>query len=142
MGASDTDRRTEPFALDESGSVGPSMAKDTERLLAGLAYISQIVLPGVLPAILLLAADSRGNAFVRHHARQSLGLLVASILYYLGASLVYAAASAIAGCTACILWVLFLLPAGVIVYYGYLAFRGDLTEIPWLSGFMRQNGWL
>jgi uncharacterized membrane protein len=143
-----TTENQEPFTLDEEaaaqqqGGPTPPAFTENERLLSGLSYVSQIILPAVFPVVLLLSEDTRRNAFMRYHAVQSLGLLVATILFYLAAGAVYAVVAAIAPVLLCLLWLIFFVPAAVMLYYGYKAFRGEYVEIPYLTPFMRGNGWL
>ena len=131
----------EPFGLHETPP-GVEVPSENDRILAGLAYASQIVVPALLPVILLLREETRNKPFLRYHSVQSLGLLVAAILYYIVAAVVYFLGSVTIGCLACVLWLVFLVPAGVMLYYGWLAFRGRQEEIPWLTQFLRDNGWL
>jgi uncharacterized membrane protein len=138
----------EPFALDEEaagqpqGGASPSATTENERLLSGLSYVSQIILPAVFPVVLLLSEDTRRNPFMRYHAVQSLGLLVATILFYLAAAVAYAVVAAIAPVLLCLLWMVVFVPAAAMLYYGYKAFRGEYVEVPYLTAFMRSNGWL
>ena len=132
-----------PFDLDEAESApGPVGLTDNERLMACLSYASQLIVPAVLPIILLLSEESKRSAFVRHHAVHSLALLAASIIYELAVVGVYVLASAVAACLACVLWVLFLVPFGVFVYYAVVAFQGKSPEVPYLTRFLRDSGWL
>lgn len=130
---------TSPFLTDEPPVEALS---ENERLLAGFSYVSQALMPAVLPVILLASRDTRESAHLRYHAVHSLALLVVAILYYLGATLVYALAAMVSGCLLCVLWGLFLPPLGVLGYYGWFAYRGERREIPWLTRFLRENGWV
>ena len=124
---------TEPFVTPQS---------DNDKLLAGLSWVSQIVVPAVMPAILLFTDESKRSPFIKNHAVQSLGLMVAAVVYEILAAIVYAIASAVVPCLSCVLWVLFLLPLVPLVYYGIKAFQGQEVEIPYLSKFLRDNHWL
>lgn len=115
---------------------------ENERLLAGLSYVSQLFVPAVLPAVLLWGRDTRDNRFVRYHAIHSLALLLVAIIYYLGAMVIYALAAMLSGCLLCLLWGLFAPPLGVLGYYGWHAYRGERREVPWLTQFLRDNGWI
>ncbi|MGI5915382.1 MAG: hypothetical protein ACOX9A_02910 [Anaerolineae bacterium] len=115
---------------------------DGERLLAGFCYASQAIVPGLLPMVLLLTDQTRHSRYLRDHAAQSLGLLVAGILYYLAATIAFIVLSAIVPCLGCVLWLIFSPPMIAFFYYGYQAYMVRPVEIPWLSQFMRRNGWL
>lgn len=132
----------EPFQINEPAGPQAPSAGENERLLAGLSYVSQIILPAVLPVVLLVSQDTKNSRFLRYHAIQSVAVLIASIVYYLAATVAYAVVSAVLPCLGCILWLLFLVPAAAMVYLGYKAFRGDYVEIPWFTAFLRRNAWL
>ncbi|MBC7237520.1 MAG: hypothetical protein H5T69_16885 [Chloroflexi bacterium] len=124
-------------SFEEGGSVDTN-----ERLLAGLSYVSQIILPALLPVILLLSPETRTKPFLRYHAVQSLAILALAIVYFLAATAVYILGSATESCLACVLWVLFFVPAGVLLYAGWGAFRGRYVRICWLTRFLEENRWL
>ena len=115
---------------------------DAEKLLAGFAYISQVFLPAILPVVLLCSAETKGSSFLHYHSVQSLGLLIISLIYYLVAAIFYFSASSIASCLLCVLWVIFLVPAGVFLYCGIRAFLGERFQVPWLTDFLKENNWL
>jgi uncharacterized membrane protein len=125
----------EPFGIGEPAGAPIS---DNDKLLAGLSYVSQFLVPLVLPLVLLLGEDSKRSPFIRHHAVQSLALVVAAVAWEVAAVVV----NAVAACLACILWVLFLAPIVPFIYYGVLAFQGKYVEIPYLTKFLKQNKWL
>jgi uncharacterized membrane protein len=111
--------------------------------MAGLSYASQVVIPVVVPAIVLLSEDNKQRPFQRFHAIQSLGLLVAAVIYEILAAVIFTGGSIVSfGCLACVLWVLFLLPVLPALYYAYQAYQGNYFEIPWLTQFLVDNKWL
>jgi uncharacterized membrane protein len=138
----------EPFGVDEPQGPRPPSTTDNDRLLAGLSYLSQLVVPAVLPVILMLTDETKAKCtsfrsdFVRFHAVHGLALFVAAVIYELAAVIVFAIIGAIAPFLACLTWILFLAPFAVLIYYGVLAFQGKRTEIPWLTQFLRDNNWL
>ena len=134
----------EPFGLQEAKpSPGGQQPPDSnDKILAGLSYVSQIILPAVLPAILLLTGEGKRSSFIRHHAVQSLGLLVATVLYEILMGILFVVVSALVPCLACGIWIIFLLPLVPAIYYGWLAFQGQYVNIPWLTHFMTKNALL
>ena len=142
----DKNVESEPFGVedDQGASLDPVVTpvSDNDKMLGGLVYVSQIVLPAVLPAVLLLSDDTKRRPFLRYHSVQSLALLVATVLYYLVASVAYVILSIAAPVLSCVLWSLYLVPTAAMLYYGYLAFRGTYAEIPWLTQFLKHNRWL
>jgi len=133
----------EPFGVDEESPVaGPLSLTDNEKLMACLSYASQLILPAVLPIILLLSDESKRSAFVRYHAVHSLALLAAAIIFDLAVVGIYVLGSALAACLACVLWVLFLVPIAVLIYYAVIAFQGKSPEVPYLTKFLKDSNWL
>ena len=116
---------------------------DNDRLMAALAYATQLIIPIIVPVVMLLSEESKRRPFQKYHAVQSLGLLVASVIYEVLAAIVFTALTVITGgCLACVLWVLFVLPAIPALYYAYQAYQGLYFEIPLLTDFLVQNKWL
>ena len=140
--SSTQDPSKEPFEIDETSDATALSATEDTKLLAGLSYISQIVLPVVLPVILLATQETKRSAYLRYHVVHSLALMILSVLYYLVATLIYVIVSAAVPCLLCFLWLLFLVPGGVLVYYGYMGFTGKCPDIPWLSPYLKQEGWV
>lgn len=140
---------TEPVSLstDEGMAASPQApapgVTESDRLMAAVAYASQVFLPVIVPAIMLLAEENKKRDFQRYHAIQSLGFLVAATIYEVLASIVFCGLSTITGgCLACITWVLFLVPVIPAFYYAYMAYQGLYFDIPILTDFLVQNRWL
>ena len=126
-----------------SGTWKAKDVTDNDRLMAAIAYATQVVIPVIVPAIMLLAEESKARPFQRYHAVQSLGVLVASVVYEVLAAIIYCGLSTVTGgCLACILWVIFLAPAAPALYYAYQAYQGFYFKIPVLTDFLVQNKWL
>lgn len=118
-------------------------ANENDRLMAALAYASQIIIPVIVPLIMLLSEANRNRPFQRYHAAQSLGFLVAVFIYEIVAFIVYTILTIVTfGCLGLILWVLFFLPIIPALYYAYLAYQGKRFDIPLVTDFMRQQKWL
>ena len=116
---------------------------DNDRLMAGLAYASQVVIPVLVPAIMLLAEESKERPFQKFHAVQSLGFLVVAIIYQVLAAIVYCGLIAVTGnCLACVLWIIFLVPVVPALYYAYQAYQGLYFKIPLLTDFLVESKWL
>jgi uncharacterized membrane protein len=140
--AAETEEVPETVAAPAGAWPGKDVT-DNDRLMAGLAYASQAVIPLIVPAVMLLAEETRERPFQRFHAIQSLGFLVAAVIYEVLAAIVFCGLSAItSGCLGCILWVLFLLPALPALYYAYQAYQGLYFKIPLLTDFLVENKWL
>ena len=112
---------------------------DNDKLMGLLAYIFGIL----VPLIILLSEESKNRPFQRYHAIQSLGLTAAIFIYEVLACVVSAILTAIsAGILGACLWILFVLPLVPIILYGIKAYQGEYVEIPVVTDFMKQQGWL
>ena len=112
---------------------------DNDKLMALLAYIFGLI----VPLIILLSEESKNRPFQRYHAIQSLGLGVAILLYEVVICVVYTLLTAVTGGILGIcLWILFFLPFIPIIMYGIQAYQGEYVEIPVVTDFMKQQGWL
>ena len=125
---------------------GTWQAKDTtenDRLMAGLAYATQIIVPIIVPAVMLLAEESKKRPFQKFHAIQSLGFLVAAVIYEILAAIVFTGLTIVsAGCLGCILWILFFVPVVPALYYAWQAYKGLYFKIPFLTDFMVNSKWI
>ena len=114
--------------------------ESSDRLLAALSYIFWVV-----ALIVLLLNETRAKPLLRAHAVQSLGVAVCAYLYGALAAIVFACITlATFGIAALFLWVIFFVPLALQLYWAFLAYDrpAELVEIPWLTDFMTQQGWL
>lgn len=111
---------------------------DDDRLMALLAY----VVPVVVPAIILLKTELKERAYQKYHAVQSLGLSVVSIAFWIVLTVITGAMSALCCPLACVTGLLYFAPLIAMAYYGYRAHEMQDFDIPYLTEFMLQNGWL
>ncbi len=140
----DIPETVEPAARLEPAApgVGPEVTEN-DRVMAGLAYASQVFIPIVVPAVMLLSEENKQRPFQKYHAIQSLGFLVAAVIYEVLATIVFIGVSvATLGCLSCVLWLLFLLPVVPALYYAYQAYQGLYFDIPVVTEFLIQNKWL
>ncbi len=98
---------------------------DQDKLMAALSYPI-----GIVAIIILLVEDMKKRPFQKYHAVQALAvnviLLVLSIV--LGWTVILA-------CVPILLWF-------VTIYWAIKAYQGEYFEIPWLTGFLKGQGWL
>ncbi len=122
----------------------PGDITDNDKLMAALAYFTTFFFPLIVPLIIFLVDTMRVRPYQRYHALQSLGLTVAEVVYIVLACIVFTACTALSvGLLSCVLWVLFLVPVIPAIYYAYLAYaRPSYFEIPVITPFMKQQGWL
>ena len=143
--AADALRRGE-FMRD--AAVDPEADSD-DRLIALLCYITQMVVPLVMPVLVLMSESSKKRPFQRFHAVQSLALVSLFVLV----SLLVTIGTAIISIIPVVGWligltVLCLSPIAVLMgyfavgYYGFQSYLGKRFGIPGLTSFLKDQGWL
>jgi len=143
--AADALRRGE-FMRD--AAVDPEADND-DRLIALLCYVTQMVIPLVMPVLVLMSESSKKRPFQRFHAVQSLALVSLFVLL----SLLVTIGTAIISIIPVIGWligltVLCLSPIAVLMgyfalgYYGFQSYQGKRFGIPGLTSFLKDQGWL
>jgi len=138
-----TEAQETPGAVPPVGTWQAKDVTENDKLMAGLAYASQVVIPVVIPAVMLLSEENKQRPFQKYHGVQSLGFLVAAIIYEVLAAIVSCALSSVSGgCLACVLWLLFLVPVVPALYYAYQAYMGRYFKIPFLTDFLVQSKWM
>ncbi len=115
-----------------------------DRLMSALAWLTMVLLQlPIVSVIQLLSATTKERPFQRHHAVTSLLFYAAAFVYEFVAAIVYAILGALTlGCGYACLWVIFFLPHALGLYYALQAYNGKMIELPVLSNFGRQQGWL
>ena len=104
----------ETNAMNDMGEV-----TDNDKLWALLAYI----IPVLVPLIILLMEDKKSKPFLKYHAVIA---LILGILTYLLSAL----------CIGLLIWLYG-------VYIGWQAYStGTMVEVPWLSDFVKKQGWV
>lgn len=95
-----------------------------DRLWATLSWIPVSPLWPIMSILVLLLEDQKNRPFVRYHAVVSLVtgivLIPLSVVTCGVAALVYV----------------------VFFYWAYMAYKGEMVEIPWVSNWVRQQGWV
>ncbi len=127
-----------------------SLADSDDRLIAMLSYVTQLVLPVIMPIIVLLSESSKKRPFQRYHAVQSLALVIVFWGVFILASVGIGIIQIIPflgwfiGIFAffCISPLYFLGGIALMLYYGYQAYKGRRFAIPGLTSFLRDQGWL
>jgi uncharacterized membrane protein len=98
---------------------------DQDKLMSALSYPI-----GIVAIIILLVEDMKSRPFQKYHAVQALAvnivLLVLSIV--LGWTVILA-------CVPLLLWF-------VTIYWAIKAYQGEYFEIPVLTDFLKNQGWL
>ena len=96
-----------------------------DKLWAALAY----VFTPIVPIILLLMEDKKNRPFIKEHNVQALAW---GVVFYIIVSVLSAV---LIGC--------FLAPLGIILqlYWAYQAYQGKSVTIPFLTDFVKKQGW-
>jgi uncharacterized membrane protein len=124
-----------PFSLKEGQKmtspveptepVGPaSDATSDDRLWALLGYI----LTPVVPIILMLMEDKKSRPFIKAHNAQALALGVVQVVCW-------------ALSFTCVTMILSLLLFVGQIYWGIQAYNGKYVTIPFLTDFVKKQGW-
>ncbi len=101
----------------------PSLTSD-DKLWAALAY----VFSPLVPIILLLMEEKKNRPFIKFHAVQALAIgIVLAILVPIIAIFTL-------GCGAIIWFVMF--------YWAYKAYQGVMFDIPVVTNFIKNQGWV
>ena len=124
-------------------------ADGDDRLIALLCYVTQLLIPLVMPILVLLSASSKKRPFQRFHAVQSLALSLVFILF----GLLMAVGSTIiaflpligwliVGVVVCLSPLLVLMAFLALAYYGYQAYQGRRFAIPGLTSLLQDQDWI
>jgi uncharacterized membrane protein len=99
---------------------------DQDKLWAALAWVIPII-----AIVILLVEDMKNRPFQKYHAVNSLAF---SVLFFVVIAIISAVTFGIGGCLA-ILWF-------VVIYWAIKAYQGELVEIPFLTNFVKNQGWV
>ena len=115
-----------------------------DRLMSALAWLTLVLLQlPIVSVIQLLSPTTKDRPFQRNHAITSLLFFAAAMVYEVVAAIVYTILGALTlGCGYACLWVIFFLPHALGLYYALQAYNGKTIELPVLSNFGRQQGWM
>ncbi len=132
-----------PFDLDEKTlPTPPTTTTENERLLAALGYLSQLLLPLLMPILLLTSKATRQSGFVRHHAVQAIALVGVGVLYDLVIVLLLLLLRSRAQLVIFGLALLLMVPMAVTLWYATQALRGRWLEIPLITNLLKDTGLL
>ncbi len=91
-----------------------------DKLWAALGYIFS----PVIPIIMLLIEEKKVRPFIKYHSVQSIAAFV----------VIFVLATVTIGCGSILILVMF--------YWAYKAYQGEYFEIPVLTNFMKNQGWI
>ncbi len=108
---------------------------DQDKLWAALSYI----FAPLIGIIVLLMEENKNRPFQKYHAVQSIALAIVLWVLIVILSVVLVAVTffvgGLGGCCPVLLWVLPL-------YYAYQSYQGVWIEVPWLTEFLKGQGWI
>jgi len=99
-------------------------ATSDDKLWAALSY----AFSPLVPIILMLMEDKKDRPFIKFHAVQS---LVVGIVMFIVVPIV---AVVTLGCGSIIWFIMF--------YWAYKAYQGEMFEIPIVTDFIKNQGWV
>jgi uncharacterized membrane protein len=102
----------------------PSEVTSDDKLWAALAY----VFSPLVPIIILLMEDKKNRPYIKYHNIQALVVGIVMII------VVPIIAVPTFGCGS-LLWL-------IMLYWGYKAYQGETFEIPLVTNFVKNQGWV
>ncbi len=110
--------------MDNQQPIVPGDVTSDDRLWAALSWIPVSPLWPVLAIVVMLLEDTKNRPFVRYNAVLSIAtgviLIPVSIITLGLGALLYL----------------------VFFYWAYLSYQGQTVEVPFVSAFVRRQGWL
>lgn len=106
----------------------PPPVTSDDKLWSALSY----VLAPIVGIIMLLLEEKKARPFIKYHAVQS---IAASVVVFVLVIVVSVITFGFGGLCFPLVWLVFL-------YWAYKAYQGEYFEIPWLTGFIRGQGWI
>ena len=124
-------------------------ANQDDKLIALLSYVTQIVIPLIMPIIVLLSESSKKRPFQRYHAVQSLALMLLFIAIAAAATIgtgiiqiIPLIGQLVALLMLCLMPIGWFMAVIALLYYGYQAYQGKRFAIPGLTSMLRDQGWI
>jgi uncharacterized protein len=106
----------------------PMGVTSDDKLWGALSY----VFAPIVGIIVLLMQDKKDRPFIKFHAVQS---IAASIAFAIAVTIIATVTLGIGGLCAPLAWLVFL-------YWAYKAYQGEMVEIPVVTNFLRNQGWV
>lgn len=98
---------------------------DNDKLLAALSYPL-----GIVAIVILLVEDLKNRPFQKYHAVQALAVNVVILVLSIVTSW-----TVVLACIPCLIWF------GTL-YWAYKAYQGEYFIIPYLTDFLKGQGWM
>jgi len=98
-----------------------------DKLWAALSY----VFAPIIGIIVLLMEDKKSRPFIKFNAVQSIAV---SIAFWIVATVITTVTIGFGGLCVPVLWLVFL-------YWAYQAYQGQMVNIPFVTNFIKSQGW-
>ena len=110
----------------EEQPINPDVTSD-DKLWALFAY----VLTPIVPIIIMLMEDKKNRPFLRAHNAQALAWGIVNVV---AGSILTTLLFFCLGAPSLIIW-------GIGVYWGFKAYQGEYVNIPFITDFVKNQGW-
>jgi uncharacterized membrane protein len=125
--------------------VAEEQITDNDKLIAALSYIFW---PAAV--FVLISESNKKRPYQRYHAVQGLGFIVAAVVLYMAFGCLYlivsiigsAIADALGTIITCLAIPIWFIPVALALWFAYRAYQGEQFEIPFVTEFMKGQGWL
>lgn len=108
-------------------SQAPADVTSDDKLWAALGYPIPLI-----AIIMLFMEDKKTRSFIKYHAIQSIALW---IVYVVLGTIITTITFGIGGICFGLAWLVFL-------YWAYLAYQGQMFQIPVVTPFIKNQGWV
>ena len=115
---------SEEIPTPEVPSELPSGVSSDDKLLGAVSYFV------IVAIILLLVENQRNRPFIKYHAVQSIAANIVLMIVGIIIGMI-----PFVQCLAPLIWLVLLWPA-------IDAFKGNYTKLPFISDFIRKQGWV
>ncbi|MCB9421643.1 MAG: DUF4870 domain-containing protein [Ardenticatenaceae bacterium] len=117
----------EKVPITEEPMSGMDGITDDDKLWAFLAY----VFTPIVPIILMLMEDKKNRPFIKAHNAQALAWGIVNVI---GGTILSSVLFFCLGAPSIIIW-------AVGVYWGWQAYQGQEVTIPFVTDFVKKQGW-
>ena len=99
---------------------------DDDKLWAALSWVFWPI-----AIVMLFMEEKKNRPFIKYHAVNSLAF---GVVFFVFISVISAVTFGIGTC---------LVVLGLVVFYwAYKAYQGEWVEVPWMTGFIKGQGWI
>ena len=115
-----------PILEDSTPDVDMGAISDDDKLWSFLAYVFTPIIP-----VIILLTEKKDRPFIKAHNAQALAWGVVNLV---GGTILSSVLFFCLGTPSLIIWI-------VGVYWGWQAYQGQEVTIPFITDFVKQQGW-